>query len=812
MKKFLYLLSLVSLLFIGCKRELVETPTDEGEVVFSSVNVNFTNEVEGDDPDTRSLLNIAGAEQFNKATLFAFWSQTENGHTAGNIVLNGGVPCVKDVNSSSSFSWDLPLSTSGSDENTFDIYAVVNYGDLDLSSYKSNTSLTKTVLVNNLVFTCTSSSFLNLDDNGKGLPMAGILENKTIYSGSDPLTIKVKKLFARYDFYAKIDGWPSGTSFQCVAINAVCSNTEVPFFQEGFCQTNSSKLTRMDAATENDLSTMNLGGSSNVITIYFPENCQGNKSQARPWNDWGAIGMSGSGEDLSLCSYVEFAIIRNHSYNNISAEPYRLYIGTDIGSSQRNFDVVRNRKQTVGITFLTDPPAKIRMDVENAVVVPSTGTVTVDYYTKGVSSRSEIENMSENVSGVSVSINNTWTSGSFTLDGESFDHKGSITVTTNNAVMSKAFLLKIGNLSKQYSDTKNAVVLTSGLTFDGENRWYMPNVQSTDYMELVSTSSYTLTPSNFSSMEVCLVGHYYPNYAGYYGTGSGFVPCTTEFVSDGAGKYFIKVKARSADILSNYSGAGNGYYVCRGPYNRIKARIRNSSNNWVYFDLGDATIHLCLAVVSHLAYGYTRSNINGWDDDYFCIPTLYNDKFTDSASWSFDDNDIDTEQGDFYLPVAVTNIKEYVPEIGNNRTYITQTTGNLGLTNISYAPYYNYIVTNYVTSNSGTNETGGKFFPGIVYNSYAAFDLGGYPEDIRQSDWYEGLEDVADNPQTRTWRGNLFYKIGWNVYNRLNNSVVPNGGYFDMDTYTRSGRTHQCYLRFYDSATELDDDLDTLVD
>ena len=789
MKKFLYYLSIVSLLFVGCKRELVETPT-EPELTFSSVNVDLGSETEVEDPETRSLLTVSTAEHFYKAALFCF------DHSTGNIILENGVPCVK-TTTSTNFTWALPIGTA------FDIYTVVNYGDMDLSSYMGNANLTETALANGLIFTCTKSSFLNLDESGKGIPMAGILSNKTLTSGSDPLTIKVKKLFARYDFWFDLSNYTNqGASFQCLGVSGIKSNTEVPFFQEGFQQTNASKLIELDSATESDLLTISNGGSSNYITIYLPENCQGTKSQTKSWQEWGTLGLSGS-NDLALCTYVDFANLVQHGYNIDSEHLCRIYIGTNIGASQNNFDVVRNRKQAVGIV-LADPEkasSDILLDVESAVFIPSSGTVEISCYTLGYTSASQINNLSETVNGLSFSVQNFVTDN--TKPG--YDHKASIRLTGSNLPMGKAFVLKVGNNSLKSSDSKNAVVLTSGMTFDGENRWYMPNVQSTDYMELVSTSSYTLTPSNFSSMEVCLVGNYYPNYVGYYGTGSGYVPCTTEFVSDSAGKYFIKVKARYSDIHSYYTGASNGYYVCRGTFNRIKARIRNSSNNWVYFDLGDATIHLGLAVVSRPVYTSTRTHINGWDDDIFFVPCVYSDKFTDNAHWSFNDNDLDPDQGYFYMPVGVTNIQEY--HTTPNQVFLTQkfASSNIGAgwVNLQNAPYKNYLVSAYYCNGvSGTNAASGACHgPSLTFCSWGSI-IGGDANDIRDSDWYSDLEDLCDRP-SGTWRGNLSYKIGWRLYNRTNSTAVANGGYFDYDTPIHEGLTQQCWLRFHDSAVDL---------
>ena len=115
----------VLLPFTACREAEPDQP--EATVRYVDVTVTLGRE-EGAEDGTRSIVDIE-VEHFQKAALFAFDAKTgavltytpgSGGQTGEPVV---AFPREK------SFSWSLPTGV------TMDIYAIVNYGDLDLASY-----------------------------------------------------------------------------------------------------------------------------------------------------------------------------------------------------------------------------------------------------------------------------------------------------------------------------------------------------------------------------------------------------------------------------------------------------------------------------------------------------------------------------------------------------------------------------------------------------------------------------------------------------------------------------------------------------
>ena len=342
-KVFLYLsLALAMTLAAGCVKE--KAGPEEKPLVFAEVPVDIGEE-ETDSPETKSLISI-DAERLQKAALFAFRASD------GKIIVNGGSPVVKET-TSKNFSWSLPLNLS------MDIYVIANYGDLDLSAYLSSTTLTESDL-EALTFSCSNGTELRqLDTEGYGLPMAGIKSDVVLTSGNTGLNLKVKKLFARYDFYfdAK-DFFDAGYTVHALYVSGCKSNTVVPYFLEGYKQTDLSKLNLVDLGTAEDIAELDYASKTHAITLYFLENCQGDKSGAEHWYDVAGSGMSG----LNLCSYIDLGIKVTDADGNDSNFFYWIYLGDDCTT---NFDVRRNEYRTI----------KLRLRTPD--VVPPTQGITV---------------------------------------------------------------------------------------------------------------------------------------------------------------------------------------------------------------------------------------------------------------------------------------------------------------------------------------------------------------------------------------------------------------------------------------------------
>ena len=334
MKRFNYLILGLAALVAGaaCQRE---NPVDSTPAVrFGSVPVSLEQAEAGD--GTRSLVSI-DVENFKVASLFAFY------HDTGEIAVypehagdqEGSGPVAIEV-TQKNFNWALPL------DRQLDIYVIVNYGDAlaaTLAGYRADESLTEDEL-DQLKFTVANFNTMS-DIAANGIPMAGVVST-TLANANSPLNVSVKRLYARYNIYFDLsDLWVHGASLQAMHVVTERVNTEIPFFQEGFRQTVSSKFQQYDRATATDLDIIQQGGNAKQLTLYVPENCQGDISGASDWKK-----VVGLGSRVMNCTYVDFGVKivdANGLWKNYN---FYLYLGTDFTT---NFDVRRNYNTTVSI-------------------------------------------------------------------------------------------------------------------------------------------------------------------------------------------------------------------------------------------------------------------------------------------------------------------------------------------------------------------------------------------------------------------------------------------------------------------------------
>ena len=245
-------------------------------------------------------------ENFQKAALFAFDPKTGNllTYTGGKPGWTRGAHRRPDQQN---FSWSLP-------NRRMDIYAIVNYGDLDLASY-ARPGLKKAEL-EALRFTSRNPSELKrLETEGYGMPMAGVKEGVFLTSPGDGLEIPVKKLYAKYNLWFDLsrieqEGW----HVQAMHIIVENANTEVPYFVENYRQDDPSKLVEYDRATEQDLDEIQQGGSGHAVTLYMLENCQGIKEGAESWKTvYKDLGF----EALRNCTYIDLSVKVNRRWRGI---------------------------------------------------------------------------------------------------------------------------------------------------------------------------------------------------------------------------------------------------------------------------------------------------------------------------------------------------------------------------------------------------------------------------------------------------------------------------------------------------------------
>lgn len=322
--------------FAACREAGPDQPQPGTRYV--DVPVSLGREDEPED-GTRSIVDI-GVENFQKAALFAFDART--GAVLTYSPGSGGqegAP-VAAFPRQKSFSWSLPTGVE------MDIYAIVNYGDLDLASY-ARPGLKKAELEALRFTSRTPSELKRLETEGYGMPMAGVKAGVYLTSPGDGLEIPVKKLYAKYNLWFDLsrieqEGW----HVQAMHIIVENANTEVPFFVENYRQDDPSKLVEYDRATEQDLDEIQQGGSGHAVTLYMLENCQGRKEGAESWKTvYKDLGF----EALRNCTYIDLSVKVNRSGGEYLNLGYAIYLGkTDM---RADFDIVRNLFKTVRIVL-----------------------------------------------------------------------------------------------------------------------------------------------------------------------------------------------------------------------------------------------------------------------------------------------------------------------------------------------------------------------------------------------------------------------------------------------------------------------------
>ena len=370
---------------VSCQRELPggeeNLPLVYGDVNVSLGQADFT---DADGSATKSLISV-DTEDFVDAYLFAF-----NASTKKILTYTDGTPMAI-YTTSKTFDWTLAIGTK------MDIWVVANPGTgnawkTTLQSAVTNASLTESDLSGDkLMFKCASSSALKaLETSGAHLPMSAMENGITLTSPTQSLSIKVKRLFAKYNIYLDTSLLEAeGYTVKSTYLASSKSNTEVPFFYQtngvlgGYKQTDVSKLATIDRNTEEDLTTLENGQK---VTLYFLENCQGTKTGASKWSTvYKDLGASA----VDLCSYMEVGVNVSRSSSS-GKEPadesyaWRIYLGkTDMKS---DFNVERNLFKTIKLTLPVPadnitPDDGFKFTNTNSLSVAPGETITVPFET-----------------------------------------------------------------------------------------------------------------------------------------------------------------------------------------------------------------------------------------------------------------------------------------------------------------------------------------------------------------------------------------------------------------------------------------------
>lgn len=335
MKKLFYLFGILTLsLAASCIRE--EAPKEDERLQFAEQTVRIGASDAVTDDDTKSVINIQ-TENFQEAYLFCFLHSTKKiaayDSSAGNLA---GQP-VAIYTTSKSFNWAIPVGTP------IDVWVVVNPGNLKSSfdSYLSNKNLTESDL-EGVYFQCASSNALKaLQTEGYGMPMSGKMNNLTL-SLNQGLDVTVKRLFAKYNFSFDLSGFnDAGYDVDCISIYSSNNNTRVPFFYDGNYAGNDLTVETIDYGSEADKIAL---VNDQQITLYFLENCQGDKSYASSWKTvYDDFKAAGKLSELQKCSYVDFGVrVRSTATGSDETMHYRVYLGDKSGGFYSNFDVKRN--------------------------------------------------------------------------------------------------------------------------------------------------------------------------------------------------------------------------------------------------------------------------------------------------------------------------------------------------------------------------------------------------------------------------------------------------------------------------------------
>lgn len=405
LKLSIILLSVISL-SIACQREQdalqvsVNNPVAKRAAAarIASVSIHLTGEGTQQDADGTKSVVSAGFDNFQRAYIFAF-------HPDGSIYTyidaQGNEMPIAIYTEDKNFEWALPVGPDDEGHSQqMDIYAVVNPLQDQceiLDDYVNNVqdcgiSMTVASLEGDaLMYVCSDYQDLsNIEESG--IPMSGIKSNLVLQSQSDPVEIKLRRLFAKYELKINTsrfaaDGW----DIHATKVSAK-GNTEVPFFYTGdaagFSQTDPDKLAAVDVATLTDINTINDLNESNksvtAITLYMLENCHGTPSF--PAEHWYSVSED-LGDEVALCSYIEFVVLATKTGYGDRSFVYRLYPGIN-ADMKSNFDVVRNHSYQVSLTL--DSPSDMFLWDNTEPLVINKGETINAYFTTTLNPGTEL--------------------------------------------------------------------------------------------------------------------------------------------------------------------------------------------------------------------------------------------------------------------------------------------------------------------------------------------------------------------------------------------------------------------------------------
>lgn len=271
-------------------------------VSFSCIPESF------DTAETRSILSSAGIE--DKITSVAIFIYEED------RLIDSGY-FEKDFSG---------MSFSLASEEEYDIYALVNMGDVRSlmpgeRSLQSPESITWTV-----------PSLQSV--NRMGLPMSGVLEG--FRAGSDTPTIPLKRLFAKVT--AEITFGYEGAEVSSVKVMNLNSRLS-PFGHSA--ASSSSQI--MSEAEKDD--------GSGTYVFYVPENMQGRIGSASVSHEKNPDLDPDINAMKEILTYMEVTVSLDGTGGRLGTVTYRSYLGNN---ATKNFDIQGNCRYNWEITYLED--------------------------------------------------------------------------------------------------------------------------------------------------------------------------------------------------------------------------------------------------------------------------------------------------------------------------------------------------------------------------------------------------------------------------------------------------------------------------
>lgn len=418
--------------------------------------------------DTKSIVSVQ-AEDFKQAFLFAFDTSTKT------VFLDENGQNIGIRTDARSFDWSVPVGPDGDgNSQVMDVYAIVNPDEVTaatLEDFLSRSDVTEQEL-EDLAYVCRNSVSLARMETG-GMPMSGCCKGITLSSDDETFVLTIKRLFARYDIRLNVTPFlDGGWTVSAAEVLASNSNTRASYFYTGNgkgVRAAEEDLDLVDMATDSDLEKLNQlgadGKSTDYLTLYFLENCQGDIGLVSAWNRVHAE----LGDAVACCSYAEFVVQATHPTLGTRSFKYRFYPGQN-DKLCSNFDIIRNQRKKISLTISPDLSAEgFRWVYDGSLRIAPGETLDIRYETSLEESLIFFETSFNGLPSSDLSITqhvfhegaNAASAGHATQ----YPHYGIVTVKARPDVPENALIqLKGGDASDQISDKVN-ILVTSVVSF-----------------------------------------------------------------------------------------------------------------------------------------------------------------------------------------------------------------------------------------------------------------------------------------------------------------------------------------------------------